>query len=130
MCWTGPKVAARMALLVAKHQGTSTEDLLHHCGYAKWATLSKDCAMLHGKSGCILAPFGFIWTSSIRKRSEIWNCMGVLCKWTVMSLVPTPWAFTSVHISGLEVAKRFQNPQNLGILWHSIRFLAIRFRAF
>ena len=30
----------------------------------------------------------------------------------------------------VEVAKLFLNPRNLGIPWHSIRFLAVRFRAF
>ena len=32
--------------------------------------------------------------------------------------------------SQVEVAKRFLNPRNLGILWHSVCFLAVRFCAF
>ena len=94
-----------MALLVTKHKGTLTEDLLRHCGCAKWATSSTDCVTLRGKFGCILAPFGFRWSSSSRKRGEISSCMAVSCKWTVTSLVPTPWASTDVRISG----------------WHAIR---------
>ena len=31
---------------------------------------------------------------------------------------------------GLQVAKLFLNPRNLGIPWHSVPFLAVRFRAF
>ena len=30
----------------------------------------------------------------------------------------------------LEVAKLFLNPRNLGSPWHSVHFLAVRFRAF
>ena len=89
-----------MALLVAKCKGMSTEYLLRHCGRAKWVTSSADCAMLCGKFGYILAPFGFRWSSSSRKRGEISSCTGVSCKWTATSLVPTPWASTDVRISG------------------------------
>ena len=93
-------MAARLALLVAKRKGTSTEDLLRHCCCAKWATLSKDCAKLRGRSGCILAPFGFRWSSSSKKCGEILSCTGVSCQWTATSLVPTLWASANVEISG------------------------------